>query len=50
MLPGAVLVSALPASSKGTLRFLQEIAGCKAAATLRLDGVELDRSVGWKFL
>lgn len=44
--PGAVLVSAMPASSKENLRFFWKKACCEIAATSLLEGAELILSVG----
>lgn len=46
MHPGAVLVSAMPASSKEHFRFFRKKACCETAATSLLEGAELILSVG----
>lgn len=50
MLPGAVFLSAIPASSRENLRFFQVKAGYETAAISLPEGAGLVWGVGWKSL
>lgn len=49
MLPGDVLVSAVPALSRENLRFFQDKLGCETVAPLLPEGAELVWTVGGRF-